>query len=70
MSPKLEQALMRLDKVVEALEQAPTPKSASSADEGMKAEIHAIRGLVDEAMTLLSSDGLSSDGQSSSGEPS
>lgn len=66
MSSKLEQALMRLDTVVQALEKAPPPSAASPGDSKIKEEIHAIRSLVDEAMTLLAqNDAPSTNGEAS-----
>ena len=81
MSSKLEQALSRLDTVVEALEKAPPPTLPSSdanpsnadlinagptEDSALKEEINAIRSLVDEAMMLLGQEnGQPADGNAS-----
>ena len=57
MSSKLEQALARLEHAVTQLEQAPFVRGLGGGDGGRDdaahAEIIAIRGLVDEAMSLI-----------------
>ena len=61
MSSKLEQALARLEHAVTQLEQAPFVRGLGESDGGgdgggddaAHAEIIAIRGLVDEAMSLI-----------------
>ncbi len=57
MSSKLEQALVRLEHAVKLLEDAPShsgsPPSGHEHNDATIAEITAIRGLVDDAMSLI-----------------